>query len=71
MPVDFSDVMSQLPPELRNALAQGQFSKLAAEVYRVPTHSEHSVYAAIGTNMFMRRKEAALIRHGLRAMSGL
>lgn len=64
-------VAAELPAELVSALRNGQFSKLAQEVTGVDVGAEHAVYRDIGTRLFLRRKEAALIRDGLESLRTL
>lgn len=71
MSQDSFDVLSDLPAEIGAAIKTYGLAKVASELLGAPTITESDVYSAIGTALFMRRKEAAAIQQGLASLHAL
>lgn len=62
------EALEALPSELTVLISAVGFSKVAAAMTGVDFNSERAAYEHIGTQFFARRKEAALIARGVRAL---
>lgn len=69
--LDLDMAAASLPAELRAVVSAVGFSKVAQTLLGVDGADEHAAYARIGAELFLRRKEAALINRGLAALNAL
>lgn len=68
---ELDQLAAALPQELHVAVNMFGLGKVAQSLLDADTASEHAVYARIGADLFRRRKEAAVIENGLRALDAL
>ena len=65
------DLLNDLPAALVSIVSEVGLAKVASVLTGTDVASEYDTYARLGADIFMRRKEAALIQRGLVALNAL